>query len=83
MILVSLENVKKMLWVVARLPQRLKSKLFEIFSHSSGPFGAASFEKFQATLILAFEGNSALSREIENETKSVKITHSAVYLCVR
>ena len=32
MILVSLENVKKYHHVVARLPQRLKSTLFEIFS---------------------------------------------------
>ena len=31
-------------------------------------------KKFQKTLILAFEANSALSRE--NETKIVKITHS-------
>ena len=31
MILVSLENVKKYAQVVARLPQRLKSTLFEIF----------------------------------------------------
>ena len=31
---------------------------------------------FQKTLILAFEANSALSRE--NETKIVKITHSAM-----
>ena len=37
---------------------------------SAGPFGAA-----QKTLILAFEANSALSHE--NETKIVKITHSA------
>ena len=32
-------------------------------------------KKFQKTLILAFEANSALPRE--NETKIVKITHSA------
>ena len=32
MILVSFENVKKYSHVVARLPQRLKSTLFEIFS---------------------------------------------------
>ena len=56
-------------WVFARLPQRLKSTFFEMFSslHS---------KKFQKTLILAFEANSALSRK--NETKIVKITHSAV-----
>ena len=33
-----------------------------------------SEKKFQTTLILAFDANSALSRE--NETKIVKITHS-------
>ena len=32
MILVSLENVKKYSHVAVRLPQRLKSMLFEIFS---------------------------------------------------
>ena len=37
----------------------------------------APFEKFQKPLILAFEANSALSRE--NETKIVKITQS-VYM---
>ena len=31
MILVSLENVKKLFWVVARLPQRLKSDLAELY----------------------------------------------------
>ena len=58
--------------VVARLPL-----------HSAGPFGAAPFEiisknvdfSLSKTLILAFEANSALPRE--NETKIVKITHSA------
>ena len=72
MILVSLENVKNVFWVVAQLPQRLKSTLFEIFSHSAGPFVAAPFEKVTNNV----EANSALSRE--NETKIVKITHSAV-----
>ena len=67
---------KNMFWVIARLPQRLKSMWFEIFSHSAGHFEAAPFEKFQTTLILAFEANSALSRE--NETKIVNITHSAL-----
>ena len=37
MILVSLENVKKYSHVVARLPQRLKSTLFEIFSNGGWP----------------------------------------------
>ena len=75
MILVSLENVKKYSHVVARLPQRLKSTLFEIFSHSGYPSGTLRSKKFQTTLILAFEANSALSHK--NETKIVKITHSA------
>ena len=59
--------------MVARLPQRLKSMLFEIFGA-----GAASFEKIQITLILAFEANSALSQK--NETKIVKITHCAMVM---
>ena len=42
MILVSLENVKKCAFkVVARLPQRLKSTLFEIFSNGAAPKGPA------------------------------------------
>ena len=62
-------------WVIARLPQRLKSTLlFENFSHSSGPFGLLRSKKFQTMLILALEANSALSHK--NETKIVKITHS-------
>ena len=39
------------------------------------PSGQLRSKKFQKTLILAFEANNALSRE--NETKIVKITHSA------
>ena len=40
------------------------------------PEGASGVKKIlQKTLILAFEENSALSRK--NETKIVKITHSA------
>ena len=62
-------------WLNDYLHQRLKSTFFEIFFHSAGPFGAAPFEKFQTTLILGFEANSALS--CENETKIVKIIHSA------
>ena len=54
------------------LPQRLKSACFE---KNFLYFGASPFKKFQKTLILAFEANSALSSE--NETKIVKITHSA------
>ena len=33
------------IWMGARLPQRLKSTFFDIFSHSAGPFGATPFEK--------------------------------------
>ena len=40
------------------------------------PSGPLRSKKFQKTLILAFEANSALSHE--NETKIVKITHSAL-----
>jgi hypothetical protein len=36
---------KNVLWVVARLPQRLKSMFFEKISHSAGTFVTASFEK--------------------------------------
>ena len=44
----------------------------------AGSFGPLHSEKFQKTLILAFEANSALSRE--NENKIVKITHSELLL---
>ena len=73
MILVSLENVKNF-WEVARLPQRLKSMLFENFLTPLVPSGPLRLKKFQTMLILAFEANSALS--CENEIKIVKITHS-------
>ena len=56
------------------MPQRLKSTLFEIFSHTTGPFGALRLKIFQKPLILASEANSALSSE--SEAKIVKITHS-------
>ena len=61
---------KNAFWVVARLPQRLKSMFFErlkstffeiLFLHSAGSFGASQIEKFLKTLILAFEANSASS----------------------
>ena len=58
--------------VIAQLPQRLKS-MFTPLAHS-GPLRS---KKFQKTLILAFEANSALS--CENKTKIVKITHSAMH----
>ena len=72
-----LKMSKNVLWVIARLPQRLKSMLFEKISHSAGLFKAAlPWNKFHETLILAtilaFEANGAR----ENETKIVKITHS-------
>jgi hypothetical protein len=56
-----LKMSKNVVWVVA--PQRLKLN------------GALRSKKFQTTLILAFKANSALSRK--NETKIVKIIHSA------
>ena len=67
---------KNVFWVVARLPQRLKSTLCEIFFHFAAPSVPLRSKKIQTTLILAFETNGALSRE--NETKIVKITHSAL-----
>ena len=39
------------------------------------PLGPLRSKKFQTMLILAYEANSTLSHE--NETKIVKITHSA------
>ena len=71
---------KNVLWVVARLPQRLKLTLFEIFLTPLAPSGPLHSKKFQ-TLILAFDANSALS--CENETKIVKITHSELGIIMR
>ena len=48
----------------------VQSKTFDFFLCLS--------DTSEVTLILAFEANSALSRE--NETKLVKITHSATYI---
>ena len=49
-------------WVVARLPQKLKSTFFEKKFITS----LRRSKKFQKTLILTFEANSALlSRQIE------------------
>ena len=70
-----LKMSKNVFCVVARLHQRLKSRFFENFLHSAGPFGTAPLKKIKKTLILAFEANSALSHE--NETKIVTIAHSA------
>ena len=49
------ENVKNVFWVVARLPQRLKSTFFKFF-RMERPEGASGVKKFfQKTLILAIE----------------------------
>ena len=65
--------------MVVWLPQRLKSTFFETFSSLrwllQSAAAALCSKKFQKTLILAFEAKSALS--CVNETKIVKITHSA------
>ena len=72
---------KNVFWAVARLPQRLKSTFFEIFSS----------EKFQKTLILVFDVivqphkthfltfSKVQKHDMEkkSETKIMKITHSA------
>ena len=50
-----LKMSKNVFCVVARLSQRLKSMLFESFSHSDDPFRPLRSKKFQTTLILAFE----------------------------
>ena len=49
-------------WVVAQLPQRLKSTFFEIFSSLRVSFRDPPLEFFfKKTLLLVFEANSALS----------------------
>ena len=74
---VLLKMSKNVFWVVARLPQRLKSTFFEIFSSLYWPILGRSVRKnFKKTLILAFEANSATALSCVNETKIVKITHS-------
>ena len=67
---------KNVHWVVAQLPQRLKSTFYENFSYSAGPFGAAPFEKISNKVDFSLEANSTLY----NETKIVKITHSVMYV---
>ena len=67
---------KNVFWVVAELPQRLKSTFLKFFLTPLAPSRPLRSKFFPKTLILAFEANSALSRE--NETEIVKITHSAV-----
>ena len=70
---------KNVFGVVARLPQRLKSTFFEKFSSLHWPLrdpsGPVCSKKNSKTLILAFEADNAFS--CENETKILKITHSA------
>ena len=53
----------------------LKDVFLKNFLTPLSPSGSLSSKQFQKTLILAFEANSALSRE--NKTKIVKIIHSA------
>ena len=66
---------KNVFWVVARFPQTLKSTFLKFFLTPLAPSERLRSKKFQTTLILAFEANGALSHE--NETKIVKIIHSA------
>ena len=61
MILVSLENVNKYSHVVARLPQKLKSMLFEIFSTLRVPFGHPSFEKNSNNIDFSLWGKHCIS----------------------
>ena len=60
LILVSLENVKKYSHVVARLPQRLKSTLFEIFSTLRVPFGHPPFEKISNNVDFSLWGKQCI-----------------------
>ena len=60
MILVSLENVKKYSHVVARLPQRLKSTLFEIFSILQVPLGHPPFEKISNNVDFSLWGKQCI-----------------------
>ena len=84
MILVSLENVKKYSHVVAWLPQRLKSTLFEIFSNGGCPKGTRSVEKISNNVDFSLWGNRATTWEylltFSSETKIMKIRHSELLL---
>ena len=76
MILVSLENVKKC--VLSGCTITSKTKINVVWNFFLTPLtllGPLRSKKFQTTLILAFEANSALSHE--NDTKIVKITQRA------
>ena len=75
---------KNVLWVVARLPKRLKSTFFEKqFFNPMVSLGPLRSKKFQKTLILAFEvivqPLKAHFLTFSGETKIMKITHSAVF----
>ena len=79
MILVSLENVKKFALGGCTITSKTKINVFlNFFSLRLHTLGCSVRIFFQQTLILAFEANSALSHK--NETKIVKITHSAMYI---
>ena len=70
------ENVEKCVLGGCTITSKAKINVFwNFFFTPLAPFGLLHSKKFPKTLILAFEANSALSRE--NETKIVKITHSA------
>ena len=73
LILVSLENVKKCVLGGCTITSKTKINIVWKFSHSGG--GRSVWKNFKQRWFLPFEANSALSRE--NETKIVKITHSA------
>ena len=60
MILVSLENVKKYSHVIAWLPQRLKSMLFEIFSTLRVPFEHPPFEKISNNIDFSIWDNQCI-----------------------
>ena len=48
----------------ALFASKAKINVFEIFPHSGSPAGTLHSKKFQKTLILAFEANSALYYQI-------------------
>ena len=53
-------NNQKCVWVVAKLPQRLKSTLFEIFSHYADPFVTAQFEKISKNVDFSLWGKQCI-----------------------
>ena len=56
-VFVLLKMSKNVFWVVARLPQRLKSTFLKNFLHSGSPSATLQSKFFQKTLSLAFEAN--------------------------